>query len=378
MPPSGAGAPAAGVQAPAGWGDAFAEVPRAAFLPPVIWPHDQAGETFARVDARLDPAGWRAAAESDLPVVTQWDDGAHTGEAPGREATSSASRPSLVAAMLAALDVAPGMRVLEIGTGTGWNAALLAHRLGADRVTTVEIDPAVAEAAERSLALMGSRPRVLVGDGAAGAPEHGPFDRLIVTCGVRRIPPAWLEQLVPGGLAVLPWGTPFSRHRDALLRLTVRPDGAAEGRFLSLVSFMRMRAQRDASPPRSAELPFHDIRSAAWPPHGWHPFPFFAGLRLRDAAYAVQRHDDGHTQWLYDLAGGGWTAGVRRGRVGPGVWVRQAGPRPLWDEYLDAYAWWRAAGQPDVDRLGMTVAGSGRATVWLDEPSHPVWTEPPG
>ncbi|UED88709.1 methyltransferase domain-containing protein [Streptomyces profundus] len=363
---------------PAGWAGAFAEVPRAAFLPPVIWSHDQERETFARLDARVDPAGWRAAAEGDVPVVTQWDDGAHAGEAPGREATSSASKPSLVAAMLAALDVAPGMRVLEIGTGTGWNAALLAHRLGADLVTTVEIDPAVAEAAERSLARAGPCPRVLVGDGAAGAPEHGPFDRLIVTCGVRRIPPAWLRQLAPGGHALIPWGTPFTLHRDALLRLTARPDGTAEGRFLQLVSFMRLRAQRDGSPPRAAELPFHDIRSDAWPPHGWHPFPFLAGLRLRDASYAVQRHDDGHTQWLYDLAGGGWTAGVRRSGVGPGVWVRQAGPRPLWDEFLDAYRWWRAAGEPGVDRLGMTVAADGRASVWLDEPGRTVWAQPAG
>ncbi|WP_263053848.1 hypothetical protein [Streptomyces avicenniae] len=115
---------------PPGWEQAFAELPRARFLPDLVWPHDLASDTFSVADRARDPRAWERAAEADVPLVTQWDDGRHAGPEPGVDATSSASRPSVVAAMLDALEVTPGLRVLEIGTGTGWNAALLAHRLG--------------------------------------------------------------------------------------------------------------------------------------------------------------------------------------------------------------------------------------------------------
>ncbi|WP_255308282.1 methyltransferase domain-containing protein [Streptomyces marincola] len=357
---------------PAGWEEAFAALPRAAFLPRVMWPHDQVTDTFATIDRTSDPEGWRAAADADVPIVTQWDDGRHTGPMPGRDATSSSSKPSLVAAMLATLDAEPGMRVLEIGTGTGWTAALLAHRLGAGHVTSVEIDPRVARAAGSALRRAGLHTRLVVGDGALGAPGHAPFDRIVVTCGMRRVPSAWLRQLRPGGRLLMPWGTPFVLHRDGLVSLTSRPDGTAAGRFADLVSFMRMRSQRDRLPSYPRDLPLHDHESAVWPPGGWAPFPFLAGLRLTDAAYAEQRHEDGRTVWLYDLAGAGWTAAVRRDGVAPGVVVRRAGRRPLWEEYTAAHSWWREAGEPGIERFGLTVRPDGSATPWLDAEEQTV------
>ncbi|GAA2815767.1 hypothetical protein ACFQ0M_00210 [Kitasatospora aburaviensis] len=84
------------------------------------------------VDRTADEACWLAAAAADIPIGTQWDEGEHQGAEP-------ASMPSLVASMLDDLQAEPGMRVLEQGTGTGWTAALLAHRLGDANVTTPEI-----------------------------------------------------------------------------------------------------------------------------------------------------------------------------------------------------------------------------------------------
>ncbi|RKN07019.1 methyltransferase domain-containing protein [Streptomyces radicis] len=360
-----------GAAADPAWAAAFAAVPRAAFLPRVMWPYDEEREAFDALDLARDPEGWRRAAEADVPIVTQWDDGAHAGSGRGAHATSSASTPRLVAAMLAALDAEPGMRVLEVGTGTGWNAALLAHRLGERSVTTVEIDPGVAATARRALRRAGLRPRVVVGDGALGVPDGGPYDRIIVTCGLRRVPREWLAQVRPGGSILAPWGTAF-RGRDALVRLTVRGDGTAEGPFLQVVNFMPMRAHRTAHPTFPPGLPLTDTRTGAWPPHGmWHPFPFLAGMRVERASHAVQRHDDGHTQWLYDLSGAGWTAAVRRERTGPGVVVRRAGERPLWDELLAAWEWWRSAGEPPVGRFGLSVDDKGE-TPWLDRPDRPV------
>ena len=121
-------------------------------------------------------------------------------------ATSSASAPAVVAVMLEQARVRPGHRVLEIGAGTGYNAALLARLVGSSgQVTTVEIDPGVAAEARRNLDGAGyGQVRVVCGDGAEGDSAGAPFDRIIVTAGVWDIPPAWSQQMAPGGRLVVP------------------------------------------------------------------------------------------------------------------------------------------------------------------------------
>jgi protein-L-isoaspartate(D-aspartate) O-methyltransferase len=129
-----------------------------------------------------------------------------TKRAPDGTDLSCASLPSLVAAMLDNLDVQPGHRILEIGAGTGYNAALLAHLTGPTRqVTTIDIDPQVTGQARRALDATGyGSVEVITRDGALGAPEHAPYDRVIVTVGAWDIPTTWWEQLVPGGRLVVP------------------------------------------------------------------------------------------------------------------------------------------------------------------------------
>lgn len=119
---------------------------------------------------------------------------------------SSSSQPTIMALMLDQLGVAPGHRVLEIGAGTGYNAALLAHLVGpTGRVVSIDIDPQVADRAKASLAAAGC-PQVIVacGDGAYGWPPAAPYDRIIATVGVWDLAPAWLDQLAPGGRIVIP------------------------------------------------------------------------------------------------------------------------------------------------------------------------------
>ena len=110
-----------------------------------------------------------------------------------------------MARMLEMLDVHEGQRVLEIGTGTGYNAALLAKLVGArGAVTTVDIDKEVAAMARGGLMATRSPARVVVGDGRAGVADAAPVDRLIVTASTETVPRAWFNQLIPGGTLVVP------------------------------------------------------------------------------------------------------------------------------------------------------------------------------
>ncbi|MGH3899487.1 MAG: methyltransferase, FxLD system [Pseudonocardiaceae bacterium] len=121
---------------------------------------------------------------------------------------SAVSAPAIITMMLDQLQVAPGQRVLEIGSG-GYNAALLRELVGPDgSVTTLDIDQEVVDRARTCLAAAGYRDvRVLCSDGEFGAAEYGPFDRIIVTVGTWGIPSAWVEQLAEGGRLVVPLRT---------------------------------------------------------------------------------------------------------------------------------------------------------------------------
>ena len=121
---------------------------------------------------------------------------------------SSSSQPAIMAIMLEQLGVAEGQRVLEIGTGTGYNAALMTHLVGPEgSVVTVDIDPELADRARASLVAAGY-PDVIVicGDGGFGVREFAPYDRIIVTAGASDLAPEWLAQLGPGGRIALPLG----------------------------------------------------------------------------------------------------------------------------------------------------------------------------
>ncbi|MEZ0156216.1 methyltransferase, FxLD system [Streptomyces griseorubens] len=118
---------------------------------------------------------------------------------------SCASVPSVVAMMLEQLDISAGDDILEIGAGTGYNAALLAEIADRGSVTTVDIDPDVALHARSRLNATGyEHVTVIERDGLLGAPENAPYDRIIATVGVWDIPAAWWDQLKDGGRLVLP------------------------------------------------------------------------------------------------------------------------------------------------------------------------------
>ena len=147
---------------------------------------------------RFLPGVELAEAYADRAVVVK--------RAGGGTPLSSASQPAMVAAMLEALRVGPGHRVLEVGAGTGYNAALLGALVQpGGEVVTVELEADLADRAAAALAETGvERVRVVRGDGAEGFPPGAPYDRVIVTAGAGAVRAAWPEQLVDGGRLVVP------------------------------------------------------------------------------------------------------------------------------------------------------------------------------
>jgi protein-L-isoaspartate(D-aspartate) O-methyltransferase len=123
------------------------------------------------------------------------------------------SQPYMVAVMTQALNLTPSSRVLEVGTGSGYQAAVLSHLAG--QVTTMERRPELAEEARTRLAELGcANVTVIVGDGTAGYAEGAPYDAILVTAGAPEVPEPLTAQLADGGRLVIPVGT--AREQDLI------------------------------------------------------------------------------------------------------------------------------------------------------------------
>ncbi|GHJ37557.1 methyltransferase domain-containing protein [Streptomyces sp. TS71-3] len=288
---------------------AFAEVPRHLFVPYYYVGSESAEGGYERLWGEdPDPgrrAGWLRGAYQDSALATRVRDG---------ELLSSSSQPSLMARMLADLRLDEGHTVLEIGAGTGYNAALLAHRLGDEQVTTVDLDPEITDSARDHLAAAGYRPAVVTGDGTRGCPERAPYDRIIATCTLDDLPRPWLAQCRPGARILTPFAT-------GLVALEAQGPDRAEGRFLpSPAYFVPLRGSSRGAGRRS-------------------PAPPSAGRLPRGAL------EDDSFRFLLVLT---------EGRLGPREALR------VWDR----------EGHPGRERYGITVDGE-RAWVWLDAPRGP-------
>ena len=145
------------------------------------------------------------------------------------------SQPYIVALSTDLAAPAPGQRVLEIGTGSGYQAAMLAEIVAA--VYSMELIPALGEeAAQRLKALGYANVEVRIGDGYAGWPGQAPFDAIVVTAAAPQVPPALLEQLKPGGRLVIPVGASLAAQE--LLLLEKRADGSIQRRSVLPVRFV--------------------------------------------------------------------------------------------------------------------------------------------
>lgn len=339
------------------WHEAVSSTPRH-LLVPRWWERvpDSPVEAWRLVAPGIGSAEHLAAAYSDSTLVTRAgarhaDHARSDDEAQGKP-TSSSTLPGLVVSMLGRLDVRAGHRVLDVGTGTGYSAALLAHRIGDSAVTSVDVDPYLVSAARKRLERFGRRPRLVETDATERLPG-AEYDRIVATVSVRPIPSSWVWALRPGGrLVTTIAGTALmivaDMHADGVARGTVQPDAA---------TFMAARNGTDYAPAlhdvfaAAREGAGEDARPAAGPlPNLWEDWSLrwlfeldSPGVETRATTFP----DGSRRLWL--LAGdGSWARaeGTRAAGTGPeNATVRQSGARRLWDELERVERRWQAAGR---------------------------------
>jgi protein-L-isoaspartate O-methyltransferase len=360
------------------WRSAFQRVPRHEFVPHIVgcWPRDEEGRSRGfTLDAEGDRERWLRLVYSNRLLVTV-EDG---------ERSSSSSSPSAMARFLELLHVHEGNTILEIGTGSGYNAALLCQRLGSAKVTSIDIDPELVELARARLVACGYAPVLAVADGWAGYAARAPYDRIIATCSVPRIPEPWIDQLRGGGVIVAPLsGGRFDASGLVALRLAA--DGSLAGRLdRGGAAFMAMRE----GPPAKASMPRAALLALAEKTEG-EPRPCRVPPYLLDddepsmpPHFLLRLNETAAWEWCWlegpageakapAVAGpdGSWARVVGRDR--PVVY--QGGPRRLWDLVERNWERYLLLGKPGMDRYGITVTSDRRQFIWLDRPdSGDAW-----
>lgn len=333
------------------WATTFARVPRHHFVPSFYTMTDNGWK-----EIRSGDPGYLDGVYSDTALTTQTDDRGIP--------NSSSSEPSLMLAMLDALDVRPGDSVFELGTGTGYNTALLCARLGDERVVSVDVDEELVRTARDRLASVGYSPTLATGDGAAGYPKKAPYDRLIATARLRFIPRAFLEQSADGAVMVVPLGF-------GVARLTVTGNATeAHGRFMPLPAhFMPRRVESLA--PRFAELETQGTRPTSVDVADvLDRLSFPMSLAMPDYTSCTWVDDDGTPSALGLWTGDGSTATATM--TGS---VRQIGPRRLWDELEQLAATFGDTDSVSREDFGITVAPNGQR-VWYRAENGPSWALP--
>ncbi|GLH97579.1 protein-L-isoaspartate O-methyltransferase family protein [Phytohabitans aurantiacus] len=323
---------------------AFAAVPREAFVASGF--HARDGGWVAP-----DDEGFLDAVYTNDVLVTKIVDGTPV---------SSSSQPSLMAAMIEALDLAPGMSVLEVGAGTGYNAALMSA-VGA-RVTSIDVQPDVLDRALAGLARAGvSDVELHEGDGYEGVP--GRYDRIVVTVGINGVSPQWFDQLVPGGFVLAP--VAHAGHHPVL---RVTPGEGARG--MCAAGFMAAAGPLGAAYPWKHPQPAGPLPDPVvmLPPRFEPPLDVF---RYHDLCFAcgvwdsratlAHRGDSTACAVLDETAAAGAAVSSDGAIGGSGAHAEEYAARLA--ALLDR---WQDAGEPAVAAWRADLALSG-------DPDRPIW-----
>ncbi|MFH8789630.1 protein-L-isoaspartate O-methyltransferase [Streptomyces roseoverticillatus] len=331
------------------WRAPVARTPRHQ-LAPRWWERSPDGWTLR--DGPSDEARWLDAAYSDKTIVTRVSglhaDRAATDDRPAGLPTSSSTLPSLNVSMLQHARLGDGDTLGHIGTGPGYADALACHRLGDRQVTTVDVDPYLAEAARARLDEMGLHPTVVSMDATGCLPDM--FDRIVATVAVRPIPASWLAALNPGGrLVTTIAGT------SLLITAEKNDEGGATGRVeWDRAGFMHTRHGADY-PPRLAAL-LATAREHDGDAIGTGRYPVVHVTEAWDLASMLDimvpgieheySEDDEQRVAVMAHADGSWARATARTDEPPRV--HQGGPRRLWDALDDIRTYWLTNGELPV------------------------------
>lgn len=346
------------------WIRAFKRVPRHVFVSRIYADPRHTGDYVPVTGEEPEQRGsWLNLVYSDEPLVTELEDGGTW--------RSSSSQPSLMARMLEALDVHGDERVLEIGTGTGYNAALLCEGLGSTQVVSIDIEPALVEAARRRLRQLGYSPVLTAADGVGAYPAAAPYDRIIATCSLPRLPAAWISQTADDGLILLNLYRELGGGALAVLRVA---DGQASGHFAPFFGgFMPTRTITSVS--GIALISAHsgkrgDSRETGLPADVLDDDAF--GMLAALALSGVQKIGllpDGKPEQTWLIGQDGSWAYQEDG----GTAVVQGGPERLWDRLEALHSDWVQAGRPMRQDFRLTVTSAGQHRLWTAEPHDPEW-----
>lgn len=361
--------------------DAVATVPREPFLRPGVFLADESGQWVPTSPEQAGEHAWTEIAYRNDSLVTQLDGHLSVDDVDEPlwgDPTCSSTIPGVVTSMIDELDLdhlPETGRVLEFGTGTGYSAALLATVLGELRVTSVEVDPDLAARARTALETIGLHPTTITGDGLAGHPDGGPYDRAIATFAVRDIPHTWVDQVRPGGTIVSTIGV--WAYGTGLARVVVDDDGAATGRLVRASSFMPARAQATRYREDLFTLAEHadSERGTKLDPEvlgEWVP-ALVTQLALPDVHLTTVMSDDDARGPVTYLAAENTPSFAEITPTTAGWHVRQGGPIAIWDTVENTLANWRNAGSPGVKNVHVRVDRQG-STYWMDEDPALRWT----
>ncbi|MEU7030012.1 methyltransferase domain-containing protein [Streptomyces sp. NPDC046275] len=329
------------------WLAAFASVPREVFTPS-FWQQD--AENQWREVTVGNPA-YLKTVYSNVALTTQLDERGIP--------TSSSSEPGLMLAMLDALCAEAGHTVYELGTGTGYNAALLSWRLGDENVVTVDVDPVLTHLARMRLSRTQMHPTVLTADGAEGHKNRAPYDRIIATAGLRCLPPQLLDQASDGAVIVAPIGF-------GVAQVTVSGRGEAGGQFLSTPAYFMPR-RAPSKPPAFAELETQEAERTEVPAEDvLDRLKFPLSLALPGYNSCSWRDGEGRITGV-----GLWTADGSTASVHVEGKVRQTGPQRLWDT-VEELAKTFPDGTPARQEFGLTITPEAQRA-WYRDPDGPSW-----
>lgn len=324
-----------------------------------------------------DGENWHQQIYSNRAFITLMDEAGRV--------LSSSSQPGVMARMLELLDVHPGQRILEVGAGTGYNAALLARITGkSGRIVTVDIEKDVTDQARDNLhAASYEYVQVVQADGSQGYAPAAPYDRIIATCSTPSVPPAWLQQLAPDGVLVCVI-QPGLSSSGGLLKAT-KKEGELAGRIVQDCTFMPLHSASFRYQPRN--IPVIDMElpvlaafayqrglfdtSVIWTPE-FQFFLYFSLPALRIVEQQRPPDERGYFLFLDTQMPETYVflsqdqhpmQAELRGEQAPFLWLR----------LVQAYTLWNACGQPAIADYWFTMNAKGRQRIYLKSDKGMLW-----